>query len=195
MSRFVLLIFFNVSLARFNESSPARYGASPTITIDSGALVGRAKSDQKGELPINIYLGVPFAASPVRFEPPSKPRPWKKTFDASDYGPACMQQFPYQLSPSRDQVISWFNTPPPPAGESEDCLNVNVWSPAMPGKKAVMFWIYGGSLQFGANSVPNYDGSFIPANQSVVVVSVNYRTNVFGFPASPQLETEGQNLG
>lgn len=58
-----------------------------------------------------------------------------------------------------------------------------------------MFWIYGGFLDFGFNSAPKYDGSSFAANQDVIVVAPNYRTNVFGFPRSPQLPLEQRNLG
>lgn len=188
---FALLLSQNASCSLVRDG----YSSSPTVTIDSGPVVGQATSVPEGKVTINKYLGVPFAASPVRFEPPTAPTPWKKPLDATNYRPGCIQQFAYQPTPSRDQIISWFNTPPPPAGESEDCLNVNIYAPATPGNKAVLFWIYGGSLQFGTNGAPIYDGSSIAANQDVVVVAVNYRTNVFGFPGSPQLPIKGENLG
>ncbi len=87
-----------------------------------------------------------------------------------------------------------FNTPAVP--ESEDCLYLNVYAPAAPGSnRAVMFWLYGGFLQFGAASTPEYDGTSFAANQDVVIVTVNYRTNVFGFPMSPELPLAERNLG
>jgi carboxylesterase type B len=71
-----------------------------------------------------------------------------------------------------------FNTPGPPAGESEDCLYINIFAPRTSGRnKAVMFWIYGGFLDFGSNSAAYYDGSSFAANQDVIVVAPNYRTN------------------
>ena len=74
-----------------------------------------------------------------------------------------------------------FNNPggPPPA-ESEDCLYINVFTPTTPapaGGRTVMFWIYGGNLQFGTANIPPYDGSSFAANQDVVLVTHNYRTN------------------
>jgi carboxylesterase type B len=110
-----------------------------------------------------------------------------------------------------------FNNPggPPPA-ESEDCLYLNVYAPASPPPpegRAVMYWIYGGSLQFGTAGQLGYNGSAFAAYQDVIVVTVNYRTNgkcrelkhispiytdadtVFGFPNSPELPLTGQNLG
>ncbi|TKA80240.1 hypothetical protein B0A49_01429 [Cryomyces minteri] len=89
-----------------------------------------------------------------------------------------------------------FNNPAPV--ESEDCLYLNVYTPAAPaaGKgRAVMFWIYGGSLQFGNAGQQYYDGSQFAAYEDVIVVSTNYRTNVFGFPSSPELSSTGHNLG
>jgi carboxylesterase type B len=58
-----------------------------------------------------------------------------------------------------------------------------------------MFWIYGGALQFGNAGQPIYDGSSLAAYEDIVVVTANYRTNVFGFPNSPELPMTGQNLG
>jgi carboxylesterase type B len=71
-----------------------------------------------------------------------------------------------------------FNNPPPE--ESEDCLYLNVYAPATPAGgngRAVMFWIYGGSLQFGNAGQDTYDGSIFAAYEDVIVVTTNYRTN------------------
>ena len=71
-----------------------------------------------------------------------------------------------------------FNNPPPE--ESEDCLYLNVYAPSTPAGgngRAVMFWIYGGSLQFGNAGQEQYDGSSFAAYENVIVVTTNYRTN------------------
>lgn len=116
--------------------------ASPTVTIDSGAVVGTATLLADATVTVNKYLGIPFAASPTRFAPPVKPTAWKSAYHATKYGPACIQQFNYPEA-ARNLTISWFDTPPPSAGESEDCLNLNVYAPATPEKnKTVMAWIY-----------------------------------------------------
>ncbi|KAJ4263704.1 hypothetical protein NW764_016086 [Fusarium oxysporum] len=111
---------------------------------------------------------------------------------ATKYAPACIQQFVY---PGHDLDIEWFNTPPPPAGESEDCLNVNIYAPVNGKNKTVMVWFYGGALASGANSLTAYDGSYFAAFQDVIIVTVNYRTNVFGFPGTPELPANATNLG
>ncbi len=92
--------------------------------------------------------------------------------------------------------MTLYNTPAPP--ESEDCLYLNVYAPASecPEEgRAVLFWIYGGNLQFGYAGLPAYDGSSFAANQDVIVVTTNYRTNVLGFSNSPQIPVGQQNSG
>ncbi|KAG9789901.1 alpha/beta-hydrolase, partial [Aureobasidium melanogenum] len=159
------------------HASPVSAAAVPTVTIDSGPVVGVATSPAGATATVNKYLGIPFAASPIRFAPPVKPTPWTTPFDASKYGPACIQQFNYPEA-TRNATIAWYNTPPPPAGESEDCLNVNIYVPGTGGEaKTVMAWIYGGDMTFGANSLNAYDGTLFAAAQDVIIVSLNYRTN------------------
>lgn len=95
-----------------------------------------------------------------------------------------MTRFVRLLTSSTDPLLSQqftelvFNSPAPQ--ESEDCLYLNVYAPSTPagGKgRSVMFWIYGGSLEFGNAGQPGYDGSAFASYQDVIVVSVNYRTN------------------
>jgi carboxylesterase type B len=84
---------------------------------------------------------------------------------------------------TRNFTIAVFNTPPVP--ESEDCLYLNVYAPnkrAPAGGWPVMYWLFGGALQFGSASVDQYDGAKLAANHDVIVVSGNYRTN--GMPQS-----------
>jgi acetylcholinesterase len=89
-----------------------------------------------------------------------------------------------------------FNNPPPQ--ESEDCLYLNVFAPSTPpppGGYPVMFWIYGGALEFGNAGQPAYDGSSLASFQNVIIVTTNYRTNVFGFPSAPSIPVTQRNLG
>ncbi|KAF2396625.1 Carboxylesterase [Trichodelitschia bisporula] len=170
---------------------------SPTVSLDSGSIAGTTTTVPKGSATVDVekYLGVPFAAPPERFRAPKEPRRWRGTRDAKAYKPACIQQF--VSGPNREFTMSVFNNPAPP--ESEDCLYLNVYAPANRMRngrgRAVLFWIYGGGLQFGSASMPGYDGSYLAANQDVVVVTANYRTNLFGFPASPQMKPTDRNLG
>ncbi|KIX92340.1 uncharacterized protein Z520_11948 [Fonsecaea multimorphosa CBS 102226] len=168
---------------------------APTASIDAGLVIGTTTSVSGAAATVNKFLGVPFAASPTRFAPPVRPTPWSVPLQATAYGPACPQQFSYP-EVARELQMAWFNTPPPPAGESEDCLNLNIYVPGTPGgNKTVMAWIYGGGLAFGANSLQIYDGADFAANQDVILVVLNYRTNILGFPAAPQLPLTERNLG
>ncbi|KAL1799235.1 hypothetical protein ACET3X_003272 [Alternaria dauci] len=167
----------------------------PTATIDAGTIIGKSTSLPYALGPVHQYLGVPFAAPPERFSPPQAAVPFREPVNATEFKPACIQQFRYPLSSSQfTQAV--FNNPPPE--ESEDCLYLNVYAPATPpggAGRAVMFWIYGGSLQFGNAGQDTYDGSSFAAYEDVIVVTTNYRTNVFGFPASPELPLAARNLG
>ena len=141
-------LFFLLSFVALLLSTAS--GAAPTATIDSGLVIGVATSPAGAKATVNKFLGIPFAAPPLRFAPAVKPKPWKKPFNATKYGPACYQQFNYPAA-SRNASMTWYNTPPPPAGESEDCLNLNIWSPPnnRPTNTAVLIWIYGGGFGFG----------------------------------------------
>ncbi|RDA88693.1 hypothetical protein CP532_4091 [Ophiocordyceps camponoti-leonardi (nom. inval.)] len=173
---------------------PGAEASLPTVTIDTGVLVG-TRSTYSSPV-VNRFLGVPFAEPPVRFNRAEPAGKWEGVYNATRYKPSCMQSFKGPEE-HRRRTMKWFDDPPPPNGESEDCLYLNVYAPAdaAPGSKAVMFWIYGGNFQFGAGSLPLYDGSSLASNQDVVVVTINYRTNVFGFPGSPEKPESEQNLG
>jgi carboxylesterase type B len=129
------------------QASQSGSSSPPTVTIDSGVVQGVATSVPGAPNNVTKYLGVPFAAKPLRFAPPTSPKPWTTPFKATKYGPACLQEFAY---PAHAITISWFDTPPPAAGESEDCLNVNIYTPATGKNKTVMVWFYGVRLLIDA---------------------------------------------
>ncbi|KAK4501555.1 hypothetical protein PRZ48_007364 [Zasmidium cellare] len=183
------------------SSAAPKPATNPTVTIASGVVVGTATrvSNQPTVTGLaNAYLGIPFAQSPpLRFAPPSPPKPWTNPLLAQKNPPACLQQF----LPGNDGVreATFFNNPGlPPPPESEDCLYLNVFAPrdASPSKlKPVMFWVFGGNLQIGTASLAYYNGSSYAVNHDVVVVAVNYRTNMFGFSNSPEVAHNQQNSG
>ncbi|PGG99296.1 hypothetical protein AJ79_08563 [Helicocarpus griseus UAMH5409] len=196
---FFALTLTSLALCAITAASTPSYDAkpqTPTVTIDSGVVAGTVTRLPSSETTVNKFLGIPFGAPPVRFTPPKPVAPWDSVYDASDYKPACIQQFSYPEE-ARKRAIEWYNTPGPPAGESEDCLNLNVFAPASGSgsPKAVLFWVYGGGYTSGTGSLPLYDGSSFAANQDIVVVTFNYRTNVFGFPGSSELPPKEWNLG
>ncbi|QIW96620.1 hypothetical protein AMS68_002138 [Peltaster fructicola] len=166
-------------------------GGAPTVTISAGVLHGTTTSLPAATATVNQFLGVPFAQSPpLRFAPAVKANSSSRVINATAFSPSCPQQFAIPGS------AFIFNNPAPP--ESEDCLYLNVYTPSTPAPadgRPVLFWIYGGALQFGNAGQHAYDGSWFASYEDVIVVTTNYRTNVFGFPSSPELPSDGHNLG
>jgi para-nitrobenzyl esterase len=151
-------------------ASPALANDLDTIVkIDTGWVSGSGAA-------VRVYKGIPFAAPPtgdLRWKPPQPAKPWKGILVAKTFPANCPQALPL------------------PGPQSEDCLGLNVWTPAHPpaAKLPVMVWIYGGGFQIGATSQSAYDGTALAA-QGVVLVSVNYRLGMFGFLAHPALDRE-----
>ncbi|KAF5027408.1 hypothetical protein F66182_485 [Fusarium sp. NRRL 66182] len=127
----------------------------PTATIKNGAVVGTTTSLPDSETVVNQFLGIPFGEPPVRFSPPQPAKPWDSPYDATEYKPSCIMKFNYPEE-NRNRSIKNYATPGPPAGTSEDCLNLNIFSPkgAKSGSKPVAFWIHGGSFSHGSGSQP-----------------------------------------
>ncbi|KAF6799549.1 para-nitrobenzyl esterase (carboxylesterase) [Colletotrichum sojae] len=189
--------FFLEALALPAANAPR--AASPTVTIASGTIIGT--TSQPTGLPsyANAYLGVPFAKSPPeRFSPPQAAPAWNTPLVAQAFKPACVQQF---TDSGNAQILQKQIFGNPTGGltpESEDCLYLNVFTPpnvTPSSKKSVMFWLFPGNLQFGTASLPIYDGSTLAVAQDVVVVTINYRTNIFGFSNSPEIPIGSQNAG
>ncbi len=156
--------------------------AAGAVQTTSGPVEGLTNSDGT----IHIYKGIPYAAPPVgdlRWKPPQPVAPWHDVLKATEFGARCMQ------APVFSDMV--FRDP----GPSENCLYLNVWTPATAPNTSlpVMVWIYGGGFQAGASSEPRQDGENL-AKKGVVVVSMNYRLGLFGFFAHPDLATEsGRN--
>ncbi|CAJ0552102.1 Ff.00g060810.m01.CDS01 [Fusarium sp. VM40] len=169
---------------------------NPTATIHNGIIIGTTTSLPDSKTIVKKFLGIPFAEKPVRFSPPEPAKPWGSPYDATEYKPACIMKFNYP-EVKRNQTIKTFATPGPPAGTSEDCLNLNIYTPsgAKAGSKPVAFWIHGGSFSHGSGSLPYYDGSKMAGYEDLVVVTINYRTNIFGFPETYDFPKGEWNLG
>ncbi|HZU24501.1 MAG TPA: carboxylesterase family protein [Bryobacteraceae bacterium] len=132
---------------------------------------------------VRSFKGIPFAAPPIgelRWREPQPVQNWTGVRNADKFGPACMQR----LAPDADY---WLRSD----GMSEDCLYLNVWTPAKSAneKLPVLVYIFGGGFQNGDGSEPRYDGASM-ARHGIVAVSLNYRTNIFGFFAHPELTKE-----
>ncbi|PVH89071.1 Carboxylesterase [Cadophora sp. DSE1049] len=185
----ILLLFSNPAIS----SQPPCSQGNPVAVISNGIIIGTTAS-LPAATPINKYLGIPFAKSPpVRFSPPTSASPWSEPLNATAFAPSCIQQVN-----SGSFLSNYSNTISPIANESEDCLYLNIFQPGgVPPSNGwpVMIWIYGGGLAFGSSSLPVYDGSNFAAYEDVILVSFNYRLNVFGFPAAPDLPQNETNLG
>lgn len=158
-----------------------------TAKTENGYVRGIPAADPR----ITSFKGIPFAAPPVgelRWKAPRKAADWNGVRDCIEFAPISMQNIP-GLHPDELYSKEWNVDPEIPM--SEDCLYLNIWTPAAaPDEKLpVYIWFFGGALQFGNTAEMEFDGERI-ARRGIVVVTVNYRLNVFGFFAHPQLTAE-----
>ena len=132
---------------------------------------------------VSIYRGIPFAAPPVgelRWRPPQPVHPWRGVLDCVRFRPSC----PQQRVPGVAQSVR--------GPQSEDCLYLNVWTPAHAAgeRLPVMVWIHGGGFVCGSGSLAGGSGTTLAAAGRVVVVSISYRLGIFGYFALPALSRE-----
>jgi len=143
---------------------------------------------------INAFLGIPFAAPPVgelRFRGPAPAEAWEGVRLCDDFGYSCWQRDDSKRPGFKERVAD-FPVPFRYLRMSEDCLTLNVWTPAEAGEKLpVMVWFYGGGLQGGTSDDITFDGEGL-CQKGVVLVSANYRTGVFGYFAHEELEKENE---
>jgi para-nitrobenzyl esterase len=145
------------------------------VRLDAGLVIGESKSGER------IFRGIPYAVAPVgeqRWKAPQPPKPWTGVREAIEFGAPAFQGetfFPQSM-------------------QSEDCLSLNVWSPAdaKPGASMpVLVWFHGGAFIQGSGAQPRYDGSEL-ARRGIVVVTINYRLGPFGIFAHPALTAEAK---
>ncbi|HUX72293.1 MAG TPA: carboxylesterase family protein [Steroidobacteraceae bacterium] len=158
--------------------------AAPRVTVDAGILEGRLA--QADGVTLREFRGIPYAAPPVgalRWRAPQPAVSWPGVHEAQRFGPRCMQ-----LPLFGDMVFR-------SRGMSEDCLYLNVWTPApssaagRPAALPVLVYFFGGGFVGGDGSELRYDGASLAA-RGIVTVTVNYRLGVFGFLALPALAEE-----
>ena len=151
--------------------------APKPVHTQSGLVQGMARDGMV------VYKGIPFAAPPLgdlRWRAPQPPAAWSGVRHADKFAPACIQVPIVRAELGMEAVAT-----------NEDCLYLNVWTPAKSAndKLATMVWIYGGGFTIGGTSLSLYDGTNL-AKKGVVVVSVAYRLGALGFLAHPQLSAE-----
>lgn len=146
--------------------------------LDSGIIEGFLSEDGS----VEKYLGIPYAKPPVgslRWKPPQKPEPWEGILKTQKYGNEAMKY-----------DTGWFDEDQ----LSEDCLYLNVWKPVKTGDESlpVLIMIHGGGFLNGGSSSPRQDGTNM-AKKGMIVVNMNYRLNIFGFFAHPELSKESSH--
>ncbi len=161
----VMFVMFFAGLCKAQQPAP--------VKVEGGLLQGTIENG------LSVYKGIPFAAPPVgdlRWKAPQPAAKWDGVKQATKFAPGPIQGGN------------------PPSGKSEDCLYLNVWSPAKSANDRipVFVWIYGGGFGAGATSEPNYSGEKL-AQKGVVLVSIAYRVGQMGFFVHPELSAESPN--
>jgi len=153
-----------------------------SLAIESGALA-IPEPDASG---VRAYKGIPYAAPPIgplRWRPPEPVAPWTGVRPTHGFGAHSVQG------------AVWDDIDLNGAAASEDCLHLNIWTPAAPGTRSLlptMVWIHGGGSVVGSGAEPRYDGARLAA-RGIVVVTLNHRLNAFGFLAHPELTVESEH--
>ncbi len=151
---------------------------SQNVSVETS--YGKVEGEKKNDL--NYFLGVPYAQPPIdslRWHAPVKLEKWNGVKETKKFGPSAVQTNVFGDMIYRSD------------GKSEDCLYLNIWSPEVGKDKKlpVLVYFYGGGFVAGDGSEPRYDGAAL-AKQGIVSVTVNYRLNIFGFFAHPNLSAE-----
>lgn len=154
----------------------ASAAAAPVSTAD-GPVAGAAKDG------VMRFLGIPYAKPPIgplRWMPPQPAAKWTAVRNASKFGPTCAQV----------TTLGPFAGPP---NTNEDCLYLNVFTGDVKAKRPVLVWLHGGGYFDGASN--DYDPTKLVTRGHLVVVTINYRLNLFGFMANPAIDAEGHPFG
>src|SRR4051812_32141974 len=159
-------------------------GAASHVFAQSGAretIVETISGKIRGDIEdgVHVFKGVRYGAStagPGRFLPPARPTSWAGIREATSYGPRSPQPVRRMVPEIGDALVG-------PGPVSEDCLFLNVWTPAAARnrRRPVMVWFHGGGFRTGSGNSVFYEGQALARKHGVVVVTVTHRLNVFGF--------------
>jgi para-nitrobenzyl esterase len=156
--------------------------AQGTGSVVANTVHGRIRGTDAGG--VKTFKGVPYGASTAggnRFMPPVAPTAWTGVRDATEFGPSAPQREPGTRPRVSPRAVAAAGLP----AEGEDCLVLNIWTPAVGDgrRRPVMLWCHGGGFATGSGSSPITDGTHLARRGDVVVVSINHRLNVLGFTA------------
>ncbi|MFX3636030.1 MAG: carboxylesterase/lipase family protein [Candidatus Pristimantibacillus sp.] len=157
------------------------------VSVENGMVQGLPAADPR----ITSFKGIPFAAPPVgenRWRAPQPAQDWEGVLKSYEFAPISMQAR-VVIDVNNIYTREW--AVEPNIAMDEDCLHLNVWTPAnrTDEKLPVYVWYFGGGLQVGHTAEMEFDGERI-ARRGIVVVTINYRLNVFGFLAHPEITAE-----
>ncbi|KAG8162502.1 hypothetical protein KVR01_008267 [Diaporthe batatas] len=185
---------------------PRTFDVGQRVNTTSGIIQGHAAANRSD---VSEYLGIPFAQPPIGDLRFAAPEPYRSSLpiDASSYGLMCVTNTGnpdysvltaagYNLTPTAEDYLRTITGQGNAMGE--DCLTLNVWTKPQVGEraKAVLFFIHGGGFQGGSSHNPFLTGQYFADDEDVVVISTNYRTNVFGFPGlQPSVANVEPNAG
>ncbi|KAL2093079.1 hypothetical protein ACEWY4_010391 [Coilia grayii] len=163
---------------------------APLVSVRNGTLRGASMTVKGSDRLVQQYLGIPFARpplGPLRLSAPQPAESWEGERDATQQPPMCPQPLTI-VSHIAKVMANQFSLP----GMSEDCLYLNVYTPATPSttdKLPVMVWIHGGALYLGGAT--QFDGSVLAAYQNVVMVIIQYRLGILGYFSTGDKHAQG----
>ncbi|KAG9684842.1 cholinesterase, partial [Aureobasidium melanogenum] len=181
----------------YRYDDPERSGSSAPVNTTSGLIIGHASRNRSQ---VSEYLGIPYAQPPLgelRFAAPQQYSS-DDIFNASSFSPDCPANLPppstYPGLTASGQRIYLNFADQVGNPQSEDCLTLNIWTKATTHKspKAVLLWIHGGRFTLPGTHSLFYQGQYLADQEDVIVVTINQRVNIFGYPGAPG---ETQNLG
>ena len=190
---YLVALMMLLSGVALGEEAP--FAGLGEVTTKFGVVSGVTGND----FPVTLYKGVPYAAPPVgdlRFAAAEDPQPWEGVRVCDAYAPTAIQpSYLATFSTLPDYAASWGAFYPENYPESEDCLYLNIITPATKGdeKLPVYMWYHGGGLNHGYSYELEFDAEAL-ASKGIIVVQVGHRLNIFGLLALPQL-TEANGKG
>lgn len=194
---FSFLLFFLVNLTILSMSNMVSASEKENIDAISNNECEKAITTQEGgvsgyleykdEIGVCVYKGIPYAKPPLgdlRWQAPQPAESRDTLLQALTYGDDCMQSRRFrdsQIKSGTDKI-------------SENCLYLNIWRPAKPGKYPVMVWLHGGALLIGSGAWPIYEGTSFASRQDVIIVTINYRLGAFGYLSHPDLVNNNDSM-